>query len=88
MKRNVLDEPALLENLVVEEAHRANRLIECAPRHVTVDEMRLVREDVLGTKGIRRLHKEFHHPPHTIQIDLCGFLAVPADCEFIAHPIR
>ena len=82
----MLDEPLFLENAVVEEPHRADRLIERAPRHVAVDEMRLVPENVFGPEHVRRFHEELGHPFHAVQINRDRFLAVPADRKLVAHP--
>jgi len=86
--RDVADLPVLLEHLAVEEAERADHLIEVGPRDVAVPgEVQLVLADVLQGELIRGPHEVADKVADAAHIAVAGARAVPSEAKLVVHAI-
>src|SRR6266496_5284896 len=86
--REVADVPGLLEHLAIEEAERADHLIEVGPRDVAVPgEMHLVLADVLQRELIRGPHEVADEVADAAHIAVAGARAVPSEAKLVVHAI-
>jgi len=87
-ERDVLDQARPLERGAVEEPQRAHRLIERAPGHpLGLDQMSLVRPDVLGPQGGGRLPDVPGEPGHAVDVTVDGARGVVPGAEIRDHPL-